>query len=60
MAVYQQDGQQKTKLSPHRFRHSNAADLLDTCDNTVVVKEDLGHTKTETTEIYSRSLTSKR
>lgn len=45
-------GEKTTKLSPHKFRHTNASHLMEASGNIVMVKDNLGHSKTATTEIY--------
>ena len=54
--IYVKGGIEKTKLSPHKFRHTNASQLMDTSGNILQVKENLGHESVKTTEIYLRSL----
>ena len=41
------------KISPHVFRHSRAVHLLDHGINIMHIKELLGHTSVETTQIYA-------
>jgi len=55
--IYRKNGRLKTKLSPHKFRHTNATHLLDVTGNEFLVKDQLGHEKTDTTHIYARTLT---
>jgi len=57
--LYPKNGQMRTKLSCHKFRHTNATHLLDVTNNEFLVKDQLGHEKTDTTHIYARTLTEK-
>jgi integrase/recombinase XerC len=57
--VYRKNGRLRTKLSPHKFRHTNATHLLDVTGSEFLVKDQLGHEKTDTTHIYARTLTEK-
>lgn len=57
--IYTRNGRLKTKLSPHKFRHTCATHLLDVTNNEFLVKDQLGHEKTDTTHIYARTLTEK-
>ncbi|GEM_PF-2160714 len=57
--IYTKNGNLRTKLSPHKFRHTNATHLLDVTNNEFLVKDQLGHEKTDTTHIYARTLTEK-
>lgn len=43
------------KISPHSFRHSRAMHLLQSGVNLVVIRDILGHTSIQTTEIYART-----
>jgi site-specific recombinase XerD len=43
------------RVSPHVFRHSNATALLERGVNIRRLQEHLGHTKVETTEIYTHA-----
>ena len=49
----------KSKLKPHNFRHTFATILLDETDNEFLVQSQLGHEKTDTTKIYTRTLNQK-
>lgn len=43
------------KISPHCFRHSRAMHLLQAGVNLVYIRDLLGHTSIQTTEIYARA-----
>lgn len=51
--VFIQDGQEKKKVSPHKFRHSFASELLKEGFNIREVQETLGHENVNTTMIYT-------
>jgi len=57
--IYVKNDIKKTKLSPHKFRHTMATHLMDTSGNAILVKDNLGHKKIGTTDIYMRSLPTK-
>ena len=54
--LYLKNGQMKTKLSPHKFRHTNATHLLDVTGNQGLVQDQLGHEDARTTRLYARTL----
>jgi site-specific recombinase XerD len=41
------------KGTPHAFRHTCATDVLDSCDDILVVRDMLGHVSVRTTEMYT-------
>ena len=43
------------KISPHCFRHSRAMHLLQAGVNLVYIRDLLGHSSIQTTEIYARA-----
>lgn len=52
--VYIQDGAEKKPVSPHKFRHSFATDILnDNNFNLVELKDLLGHSSISTTQVYT-------
>lgn len=58
--TYRQDGVIKTKLSPHKFRHTSATHGLAATGNIIFVKDQLGHAKTDTTNIYAKTQSEQR
>lgn len=58
--VYCKNGKLKTKLSPHKFRHTMATQLLNCSGELVMVKDALGHRRVDTTNIYAKSLPDKK
>ena len=44
-----------TKISPHVLRHSKAMHMLQAGTNLIYIRDFLGHTHVETTEIYARA-----
>lgn len=57
--LYRKEGVLKTRLSPHKLRHTFATHLLDVTDNMNLVMTQLGHVKIDTTAIYARTLSEK-
>jgi integrase/recombinase XerD len=57
--LYRKDGKLKSRLSPHKFRHTYATLLLHVSDNEFLVQNQLGHEKPDTTQIYARTLSEK-
>jgi integrase/recombinase XerD len=53
------NGKIRSRLSPHKFRHTYATLLLDVTDNEFLVQNQLGHEKPDTTQIYARTLSEK-
>jgi integrase/recombinase XerD len=53
-------GRIKSRLSPHKFRHTYATLLLDVTDNEFLVQDQLGHKSLDTTHIYAKTLEMKR
>ncbi len=49
----------KSRLTPHKFRHTFATLLLDVTDNEILIKNQLGHDQLTTTTIYTRTLSEK-
>jgi len=43
------------KISPHVLRHSKAMHMLQAGTNLIYIRDFLGHTHVETTEIYARA-----
>jgi len=58
--LYNKNGLLKTKLSPHKFRHTYATHLLDVTGNQSLVQDQLGHKDVKTTRIYARTLIEKK
>lgn len=58
--LYNKNGRIKTKLSPHKFRHTCAMHLLDVTGNQSLVQDQLGHKDAKTTRIYARTLIEKK
>lgn len=58
--LYHKNGQVKTRLSPHKFRHTHATFLLDVGENLRLVQDQLGHEKPQTTAIYAKIMSSKK
>lgn len=58
--LYHHKGVLCSRLSPHKFRHTFATQLLDVCDNELLVQSQLGHEKADTTAIYAKTLTAKQ
>ena len=56
---YTKNGKLRSRLSPHKFRHTYATLLLDVSDNDFLVQSQLGHEKLDTTQIYARTLKEK-
>jgi integrase/recombinase XerD len=57
--LYRKNGKLRSRLSPHKFRHTYATLLLDVTDNEFLVQSQLGHEKPDTTQIYARTLSEK-
>ncbi|MHC4426965.1 MAG: tyrosine-type recombinase/integrase [Planctomycetota bacterium] len=57
--LYRKHGKVKTRLSPHKFRHTYATLLLDVTGNVFLVQSQLGHEKPDTTQIYAKTLSEK-
>lgn len=57
--LYRKDGRLKSRLSPHKLRHSFGTALLNSSNNTWLVQIALGHSKAETSQIYARTLNEK-
>lgn len=57
--LYRKNGRARSRLSPHKFRHTYATLLLDVTDNEFLVQNQLGHEKPDTTQIYTRTLSEK-
>jgi integrase len=57
--LYRKHGKVKTRLSPHKLRHTYATLLLDVTDNVFLVQSQLGHEKPDTTQIYAKTLSEK-
>jgi integrase/recombinase XerD len=57
--LYRKDGRLTSRFSPHKLRHSFGTTLLNSSNNTWLVQIALGHTKTETSQIYARTLSEK-
>lgn len=57
--IYNKNGTLKTRLSPHKFRHTFGTHLLDVTDNLTLVQEQLGHKNLNTTAIYAKTLSAK-
>jgi integrase len=57
--LYRKDGWLKSRLSPHKMRHTFGTGLLNASGNTWLVQIQLGHTKAETSQIYARTLSEK-
>ncbi|MHC4105089.1 MAG: tyrosine-type recombinase/integrase, partial [Planctomycetota bacterium] len=57
--LYRKSGKVKSRLSPHKFRHTYATFLLDVSDNEFLVQSQLGHEQPDTTQIYARTLSAK-
>lgn len=55
--VYNKGKKKKTRLSPHKFRHTFGTYLLNVAGNEILVQNQLGHCKPETTAIYAKTLT---
>jgi site-specific recombinase XerD len=51
--VFIQDGTEKKPVSPHKLRHTFATELLKEGFNLREVQEELGHSRVETTTIYT-------
>ena len=52
--VYIQDGTEKKKVSPHKFRHTFATEILNNSNfNLVELKDLLGHSSIATTQVYT-------
>lgn len=49
----------KSRLTPHKFRHTFATLLLDVTDNEILIQNQLGHDQLTTTTIYTRTLSEK-
>ncbi len=49
----------RSKLTPHKFRHTFATLLLDVSDNEFLIQFQLGHEEPSTTAIYTRTLSEK-
>jgi len=58
--LYPKNGHLKTKLSPHKFRHTCATHLLDVTGNQGLVQDQLGHEDAKTTRVYARTLIEKK
>ena len=46
----------RSRLAPHKFRHTFATLLLDVTDNEFLIQNQLGHEEPATTAIYTRTL----
>jgi integrase len=57
--LYRKSGKVKSRLIPHKFRHTYATFLLDVSDNEFLVQSQLGHEQPDTTQIYARTLSAK-
>lgn len=51
--VYIQDGDEKKKVSPHKYRHTAFTDLLNEGFNLREIQEIAGHESIESTQIYT-------
>lgn len=51
--VYIQDGRDKVHVTPHKFRHTYATELLDEGFNIREVQELMGHASIQTTTVYT-------
>ena len=54
--TYTSNGKPKTHLSPHKFRHTFATNLVASTENNFLVQSQLGHRHTDTTKIYVRTV----
>lgn len=54
--VYTEGGKRRTKLSPHKFRHTCATNQLAATGNVIGVKDKLGHSRIETVSLYAKSV----
>jgi len=57
--LYRKDGRLKSRLSPHKMRHTFGTGLLNASGNTWLVQIELGHSKAETSQIYAKTLSEK-
>lgn len=55
MAKNTKDFRTETRITPHVFRHSRAAHMLQAGINLVYIRDFLGHTSITSTEIYARA-----